>query len=131
MKLDYAGSAAQVRNFLETLPPRKNKRVQASREFWIKFLTREPTSQREWDIARTKAKNWELCACGTSLPRELRVNGEINGEPADPELERLGYRFWCAVNRRQWEDAKISFMVIHNREVELLRALEIDNPEFN
>lgn len=122
---------AGIRRFLAKLPERQNKKVAKARDFWIQFLARAPKTRKEWDQAKTYAANWDFCACGTSLPKELRRNNSVNELPKDDALYYLGSDFSHYVERRDYQKARKIFLKIQNREAELLNELKIKNPSFN
>jgi hypothetical protein len=117
--------------FLENLPTRKNKRTQRIRLFWAKFLEQEPKTHRKWEQAGLYAGNWELCACGVSLPRELRTDKKITEHPNDTLLLNLGANFATACREKNYPWARRIFKAIQNREAVLINELKRKNIDIN
>jgi hypothetical protein len=58
---------------------------------WNKFLARKRINSEQWLDAANLAGSWVTCACGNQckiIPRD------IDGEPKNPLLRRLGTRFY-------------------------------------
>jgi len=121
----------ELARFLEKLPKRENQRVAKARQFWVQFLARPPESEKEWERAYRYADDWRFCACGATLPRELRKGGWINARPSDEELHRLGNDFSRYVSHRDYLKARHTFLHIQRREAELIREQGLTDLSYN
>ncbi len=66
---------------------------------WFLFLEKHPKdiNLKEMEQAEKLASKWVTCACGQLCKALPRGTSNSFNEPKDPELSRLGYKFYNAI----------------------------------
>lgn len=111
---------------------------------WFLFLEQpvDDISLKALTEAEKLASNWVTCACGQLCKALPRGTTNSIDEPKDPELSKLGYKFYDAIEaakyckktgssgslRLRLDNAKEILIQIEKRTTQLLNELQPNQP---